>query len=130
MALEIILERQREINRQMRESLRADHAALQHKARERSMLMIMKQEMMAKQAEKESLVHDFMVFIEAIGNDHVQVARNFDKKAMMNSILIKANYTCTHGGYTVYKGQLPLTIYNCFQPVILEMSVCVFTCSL
>ncbi|KAK8628387.1 hypothetical protein V6N13_064094 [Hibiscus sabdariffa] len=92
MALEIILERQREINRQMTESLRADHAALQHKVRERSMLMIKKQDMMAKQAEKESLVHDFMVFLEAIENGDLQIARNFDEKAMMNSILTMMNY--------------------------------------
>ncbi|KAK8628411.1 hypothetical protein V6N13_064118 [Hibiscus sabdariffa] len=92
MALEIVLERQREINRHMTESLRADHAALQHKARERSMLTIKKQDMMAKQVEKESLVHDFMVFLKAIENDHVQVARNFNEKAMMNSILTMMNY--------------------------------------
>ncbi|KAK8634121.1 hypothetical protein V6N13_014950 [Hibiscus sabdariffa] len=91
MALEVILERQREINKQMAESLREDQAALQHKARECSMLMSKKQSMMAKQVEKESLVHDFMVFLEAIENDHLQVAPNFDEKAMMISILSMMN---------------------------------------
>ncbi|KAK8634116.1 hypothetical protein V6N13_014945 [Hibiscus sabdariffa] len=92
MALEVILERQREINRQMAESLRADQAALQHKVMECSMLLSKKQGMMAKQVEKESLVHDFMVFLEATENEDLQVARNFDEKAMMNSILTMMNY--------------------------------------
>ncbi|KAK9017497.1 hypothetical protein V6N11_079976 [Hibiscus sabdariffa] len=63
----------------------------QHKARECSMLMSKKQSMMAKQVEKESLVHDFMVFLEAIENGDLHIARNFDEKAMMISVMRMMN---------------------------------------
>ncbi|XVF30887.1 hypothetical protein REPUB_Repub16aG0096900 [Reevesia pubescens] len=86
MAMEVVLERERQKERLMEESLRAQQVALQEKVRERSMLTKSKQSILATEAAKEELVDNFMIFIGAIENNDLEIAQNFDEKAMMNTI--------------------------------------------
>ncbi|XVF30888.1 hypothetical protein REPUB_Repub16aG0097000 [Reevesia pubescens] len=86
MALELVLERVRQKKMLMEESLRAQQVALQKKVMECSMLTKLKQGLLAKEAASKKLVDDFMDFIGAIENNEVEMAQNFDEKAMMNTI--------------------------------------------
>ncbi|KAK8494693.1 hypothetical protein V6N13_064101 [Hibiscus sabdariffa] len=86
MALELELEAKIEETRRMEQSLRAGFAAFVDKVNERSMLLTMKQEMIAKEAPREKFVQDFMVFMEAIENGHLQILKNFDEKDMLNTV--------------------------------------------
>ncbi|XWS57825.1 hypothetical protein CRYUN_Cryun09bG0206800 [Craigia yunnanensis] len=90
-ALEIVLETERQEKRRMEESLRAQQVALQEKVRERSMLMSKKQRILAKEAAEEKLIDDFMVFIGAIENNELEHAQSFDEKAMMDTIVTMMN---------------------------------------
>ncbi|XVE90120.1 hypothetical protein DITRI_Ditri20bG0052200 [Diplodiscus trichospermus] len=100
MAADHVLERERQEKRRMEELLRAHQVALQQKGSERSMLKRKKQGMIAKEAPREKLVDDFMVFIGAIENNDLENAQKFDEKAMMNDIfnMIKSYYS-ENGGF-------------------------------
>lgn len=75
----------------MEKSLRARQVEVVKKEMERSMLMIKKQEILAMEAAKEKLVNDFMAFIEAVENNNVENAQNFDEKAMVSTITTMMN---------------------------------------
>ena len=55
------------------------------------MLMSKKQRILAKEAPKEKLVDDFMVFITAIENNDHENVQSFDEKAMMDTIVTTMN---------------------------------------
>ncbi|XVF30885.1 hypothetical protein REPUB_Repub16aG0096700 [Reevesia pubescens] len=95
MALELVLERERQKKRLMQESLRAQQVALQEKVRERSMLTKLKQGLLAKEDAAEKLVDDF---IGAIENNELGTAQNFDEKAMMNTIVTMLNCNSSDNG--------------------------------
>ncbi|KAK6243446.1 hypothetical protein QUC31_009855, partial [Theobroma cacao] len=75
----------------MKESLRNYEVALLEKALKRSKLMEKKKEMLAEIEIQEKLIDDFMVFIEAVENNDVEIAQNFDEKAMMDAIVPMLN---------------------------------------
>ncbi|XVE90121.1 hypothetical protein DITRI_Ditri20bG0052300 [Diplodiscus trichospermus] len=92
LAVEICrLEREREMKRLMEQSL-------QEKVWEHSVLKRMKKEILAKEKAREKLVDRFMAFIEAIENNDLQNAQNFDEKAMMNDILDTMKSDCSKNG--------------------------------
>ncbi|GMI65105.1 hypothetical protein HRI_000179800 [Hibiscus trionum] len=88
---EVELEVQKEVTRRMVESARADFVAFVDKVRERTMLMTMKQDMLAEEAPKAKFVDDFMVFVGAIETGDLETLRRFDQKAMMDTILMMKN---------------------------------------
>ncbi|KAK9007011.1 hypothetical protein V6N11_019339 [Hibiscus sabdariffa] len=91
MALEVALEAKREETRRMEASLRADFVAFVDKVKDRSMLLTVKQDLIAKEAPKAKFVEDFMVFIEAIENGDLQILKNFDEKTMINTVSTMMN---------------------------------------
>ncbi|MBA0783819.1 hypothetical protein Gotri_001471, partial [Gossypium trilobum] len=74
-----------------RESLRACQLALEAKISERAVLLRRKQVMGAKEAAKQKVVADFMLFIEAIEKNDMETTNRFDEKAMKNTILTMMN---------------------------------------
>ncbi|KAK6232072.1 hypothetical protein SCA6_002145, partial [Theobroma cacao] len=90
-AMRVALEWEREKTRVMKESLRDDELALLEKALEHSMLMGKKEETLAEIELQEKLIDDFMVFIGAVENNDVEIAQNFDEKAMMDAIVAMLN---------------------------------------
>ncbi|KAL4376050.1 hypothetical protein GQ457_02G031690 [Hibiscus cannabinus] len=91
MALEVALEAKREETGRMEASLRADFVAFVDKVKNRSMLLTVKQDLIAKEAPKAKFVEDFMVFIEAIENGHLHILNNFDEKTMINTVSTMMN---------------------------------------
>ncbi|KAK8507552.1 hypothetical protein V6N12_072807 [Hibiscus sabdariffa] len=88
----------------MYELLRAAQVELREKAEECEMLKRKKQSMLAKQASNQKLVHDFMLFIEAIDkNDAEKNAQKLAEKAMMDVILDMMNggggHSSNNGGF-------------------------------
>ncbi|MBA0728390.1 hypothetical protein Golax_001292 [Gossypium laxum] len=74
-----------------RESLRARQLALEAKISERAVLLKRKRMMAAKEAAKQKVVADFMLFIEAIEKNDMETANKFDEKAMKNTIFTMMN---------------------------------------
>ncbi|KAH1032978.1 hypothetical protein J1N35_045152 [Gossypium stocksii] len=74
-----------------RESLRARQLALEAKTSERAVLLKRKRMMAAKEAAKQKVVADFMLFIEAIEKNDMETANKFDEKAMKNTIFTMMN---------------------------------------
>ncbi|MBA0635047.1 hypothetical protein Godav_021835 [Gossypium davidsonii] len=74
-----------------RESLRARQLALEAKISERAVLLKRKGMMAAKEAAKQKVVADFMLFIEAIEKNDMETANKFDEKAMKNTIFTMMN---------------------------------------
>ncbi|EOY10699.1 Uncharacterized protein TCM_026002 [Theobroma cacao] len=97
-AVGLALEWERERTRLMKELLRNYEGALLEKALKRSMLMAKKKEMLAEIESQEKLIDDFMVFIEAVENNDVEIAQNFDEKAMMDAIVRMLNGDGNSGG--------------------------------
>ncbi|KAK8494696.1 hypothetical protein V6N12_016066 [Hibiscus sabdariffa] len=91
MALTVALEAKKEETRRMEASLRADFVAFVDKVKNRSMLLTMKQDLIAKEAPKAKFAEDFMVFIEAIENGDLQILKNFDEKSMINTVSTMMN---------------------------------------
>ncbi|WRX23752.1 hypothetical protein QQP08_016239 [Theobroma cacao] len=83
----LALEWEREKTRLMKESLKHDEVAFLEKELERSMLIVKREEMLQEIKIEEKLVDDFMVFIGAVENNDVEIAQNFDEKAMMDAII-------------------------------------------
>ncbi|KAK8983612.1 hypothetical protein V6N11_074015 [Hibiscus sabdariffa] len=108
--LEATVERKREEKRRMYELLRAAQVELREKAEECEMLKRKKQSMLAKQASNQKLVHDFMLFIEAIDkNDAEKNAQKLAEKAMMDVILDMMNggggHSSNNGGFAADDGK-------------------------
>ncbi|XVF42479.1 hypothetical protein PTKIN_Ptkin01aG0366500 [Pterospermum kingtungense] len=76
---EVELRNEREKTRIMKESLRAERAALEAKERERSMLLTVKGRVIEVKEAEEKLVADFL---EAVGSNE-----SFDEKATMEAIV-------------------------------------------
>ncbi|XP_012461638.1 uncharacterized protein LOC105781666 [Gossypium raimondii] len=74
-----------------RESLRARQLALEAKISERAVLLKRKGMMAAKEAAKQKVVADFMLFIEATEKNDMETANKFDEKAMKNTIFTMMN---------------------------------------
>ncbi|GMI79085.1 hypothetical protein HRI_001577800 [Hibiscus trionum] len=98
MALEVALEAKREETRRMEESLRADFVAFVDMVKERSMLMTMKQDLIATEAPKAKFAEDFKLFMEAIENDDLQILKNFDEKDMLNTVSTMINSDAGENG--------------------------------
>ncbi|XP_017976674.1 PREDICTED: uncharacterized protein LOC18599924 [Theobroma cacao] len=97
-ALEFELEMQREKKREMEESLRAAQVALRKKERGLSVRRRKTQGMRAKEAAKEKLIVDFMVFVEAVENNDLETAQKFDENAMMKAIVTMMGSNGGDGG--------------------------------
>ncbi|KAK6232849.1 hypothetical protein SCA6_002922, partial [Theobroma cacao] len=97
-AMRVALEWESEKTRVMKESLRNEEVALLEKALEHSMLMGKKEETLAKIELQEKLIDDFMVSIGAVENNDVEIAQNFDEKAMMDAIVAMLNSDGNSGG--------------------------------
>ncbi|KAK8634123.1 hypothetical protein V6N13_014952 [Hibiscus sabdariffa] len=98
MALAIALEAKREETRRMEASLRDDFVALVDKLKERSMLLTMKYDLIAKEAPKAKFAEDFMAFIEAIESGHLQILKNFDEKTMISTVSTMMNSDAGNNG--------------------------------
>ncbi|XVF42492.1 hypothetical protein PTKIN_Ptkin01aG0367900 [Pterospermum kingtungense] len=75
----------------MQNTLRAGQVVVIEKEAERSILKKKRQELLAKEAAKEKLLDDFMAFITAIENNDLDNVKNFDERAMMNTITTMMN---------------------------------------
>ncbi|KAL4377205.1 hypothetical protein GQ457_02G031680 [Hibiscus cannabinus] len=98
MALTVALEAKKEETRRMEASLRADFVAFVDKVKNRSMLLTMKQDLIAKEAPKAKFTDDFMVFIEATENGDLQILKNFDEKTMINNVSEMLNSDAGNNG--------------------------------
>ncbi|XP_038994001.1 uncharacterized protein LOC120117900 [Hibiscus syriacus] len=110
LALEAELERKREENRRMKELLSAAQLEFQKKVKECEMLKRKKQDMVTNEAANQKLVHEFMLFIDAIDKDgDGKIAQTLDEKAMMNTILAVMNgggdNSGDTGGFSVKDGK-------------------------
>ncbi|KAK8652001.1 hypothetical protein V6N13_141572 [Hibiscus sabdariffa] len=107
--LEAAVERKREEKRRMYELLRAAQVELREKAKECEMLKRKMQSMLAKQASNQKLVHDFMLFIEAIHKNNVENVQKLAEKAMMDFILDMMNsgggHSSNNGGFAADDGK-------------------------
>ncbi|KAK8983614.1 hypothetical protein V6N11_074017 [Hibiscus sabdariffa] len=93
----------------MYELLRAAQVELREKAKECEMLKRKMQSMLAKQASNQKLVHDFMLFIEAIHKNNVENVQKLAEKAMMDFILDMMNsgggHSSNNGGFAADDGK-------------------------
>ncbi|GMI84519.1 hypothetical protein HRI_002121200 [Hibiscus trionum] len=89
------LERRRKEKRRMKTLLRA----LRQKAKHCEMLKKKKQNMLAEEAPKEKMVHDFMLFIEAIHRNDTETVQKFDENSMMIAIRSMVEGGGGHSGH-------------------------------